>query len=94
MSIGARNELEFAGHGTEKGQDVDRRGWETYLYPILQLRYEGTLGDESQELALPAERHRHNQGHEDDHLEDEKGEDETVVERHDGQWVVCGLGWV
>lgn len=82
------------GHETQRGRDVDQERCEMYLYPILQLCYGRTLGDESQELALPAERHGHDQGHEDDHLEDEKGEDETVVKRHGGQWVVCSLGWV
>jgi hypothetical protein len=68
--------------------------WDTYLYPILQLCNDRTLGDESQELALPAEGHGDDQRHEDDHLEDEKGEDKTVVERHDGQWVMIGVGLV
>lgn len=63
-----------------------------YLDPILQLCYDGTLGDESQELALPGEGHGDDERHEDDHLEDEKGEDKTVVERHDGQSI--GRVWL
>jgi hypothetical protein len=68
---------------------------DTYLDPILQLCNNGVLGDEGQELALPAEGHGDDQGHEDDHLEDEQGKDKTVVERHGGQlggvWLI-GLG--
>jgi hypothetical protein len=66
----------------------------TYLDPILQLCNDGVLGDEGQELALPAEGHGDDQRHEDDHLEDEQGKDKTVVERHGGQLDGVWLIWI
>jgi hypothetical protein len=51
----------------------------------LQLCYDGTFRDKSQEHALPGKGKGHDQRHEDDHLKDKKSKDETVVERHGGQ---------
>jgi hypothetical protein len=47
----------------------------SYLQAVLQLRDERVLAYEGKQRSLDFERHGDDQGHEDDHLEDEKSED-------------------
>jgi len=47
----------------------------SYLHSILQLGNQRVAGDELEESTLHLERHRHDQGDEEEHLEDEKSED-------------------
>lgn len=46
-----------------------------YLETILQLRYQGILGDEVEKHALPREGHWDDQGHEESHLKHEQQKD-------------------
>lgn len=47
----------------------------THLDPVLQFSNDRTFRDESQKLALDPEGHGDDEGHENDHLEDEESED-------------------
>jgi hypothetical protein len=47
----------------------------SYLHSILKLSNQRVAGNELKESTLHPERHGHNQGAEEEHLEDEKSED-------------------
>lgn len=46
-----------------------------YLHAILELGNQRVAGDELKEATLHSEGHGHNEGKEEEHLEDEKSED-------------------
>lgn len=46
-----------------------------YLHAILKLGNQRVAGDELEEATLHSEGHGHNEGKEEEHLEDEKSED-------------------
>jgi hypothetical protein len=56
-------------------QIIKCHGFLSYLHSILQLGNQRVAGNELKESTLHPEGHGHNQGAEEEHLEDEKSED-------------------